>query len=175
MTLAKFADKTKWVCYLIASLDSNDTYIGATNDPAKRLYNHNRKGTYGAKRTRGQTWIPIIIISGFENKICCLSFEAGWKRIHKTRSNDKLNLINLMCQTNLSYLSGDTKWNRLMDLMYFTYNFTYIEKKFKMNHQNLHPVFVPPELILNIFQDDWIKDLPWTYFVRPRIVRVPTQ
>ena len=160
-----------WVCYLIASLDSNDTYIGSTNDFIKRLFNHNRKGNYGAKRTRGQTWIPVVIVSGFLDKIACLSFEAGWKRIRKTGAkNSRFNAINLMCQTNLSYLQRDIKWNRLMDLIYFTYNFTYLNGKFKMNHQHKFPVTVPPNLTLNIFQDEWIKDLPWVYFLESQIV-----
>jgi predicted GIY-YIG superfamily endonuclease len=165
-------DECKWVCYLITSLSSNDTYIGATNNPENRLYNHNRKGKYGAKRTRGQTWIPIVIISGFESKISCLSFEAGWKRLAKRRSNEKLEPINYMCDLNLKYVQKDTKWNRIMDLLYFMHNFTYIEKKFKINYDLRHPIYVPPNLYINIFQGEYIQELPWTFFSETYLVDV---
>ena len=158
----------EWVCYLIMSLDSNDTYIGSSNNQPKRLSNHNNNDPSikrrGAKRTRGQTWIPIVIITGFHHKNACLSFEAGWKRLAKRRSNERLELINQMSGTKLAY-NMDTKWNRIMDLIYFMHNFTLIDTKFMLNYDIRHPVFQPDELVVNIFMEEWIKDLPWPYFV----------
>jgi len=155
------------------SLDSNDTYVGASNNPLKRLENHNNNNPdikrRGAKRTRGQTWVPIVIISGFDNKNCCLSFEAGWKRLAKRRTNERLYFINLMAKTNLCY-SGDTKWNRLMDLLYFVHNFTYIGTKFILNYDIKHPVNQPDELVINIFMEEWIKDLSWPFFITTKIM-----
>lgn len=157
-----------WMCYLIMSLDSNNTYIGSTNNQMKRLNNHNNNNPQikrqGAKRTRGQTWIPILIISGFENKNACLSFESGWKRLSKTRTNKKLNLLNIMTDKKLCY-SGDTKWNRIMDLLYFINNFTFIDTKFIINYDIKHPVIQPDKLTMNIFMEDWISNLPWPHFI----------
>lgn len=159
---------SEWFCYLIMSLDSTATYIGSTNNPEKRLEAHNSndpsKKRTGAKRTGGKTWVPILIISGFENKNCCLSFESGWKRLSRARSNDKFDLINIMSNSNYTYQS-DTKWNRIMDLLYFMHNFTYFGNKFRINYDFRHPVSCPENLTLNIFMEGWIADLPWPYFV----------
>jgi predicted GIY-YIG superfamily endonuclease len=157
-----------WICYLIMSLDSNDTYVGSSNNQPKRLNDHNNNNPNikrkGAKRTRGQTWVPILIISGFENKNACLSFESGFKRLAFRRNNNRLLLINKMSDQYLLY-TKDTKWNRIMDLIYFMHNFTFIGNKFMINYDIRHPVNQPDNLIINVFMETWIKDLPWPYFV----------
>jgi predicted GIY-YIG superfamily endonuclease len=162
-----------WICYLIISLDSNDTYIGSTNNCLKRLCNHNNNDPSikrkGAKRTRGKTWIPVVFISGFDHKNACLSFESGWKRLSKNRANQKLSLINDMTGLNLRY-TNDTKWNRIMDLLYFMHNFTIIGTKFMINYDIRHPIFQPEQLVINIFMEEWICDLPWPYFVLTKII-----
>lgn len=157
-----------WVCYLIMSLDSTETYIGSTNNCVKRLDNHNNNDPSikrrGAKRTRGRMWTPIIIISGFHHKNACLSFESGWKRLARTRNNMRLVPINIMTDQSLVY-SNDPRWNRLMDLLYFVHNFTLIGTKFMINYSIQHPVVQPDILIINIFMEEWIEDLPWPHFV----------
>lgn len=156
-----------WVCYMITSLDSNCTYIGSSNNFIRRLNNHNcnvkGKKRLGAKRTRGQTWIPVIIISGFSHKIACLSFEAGWKRLAKKRNNQRLKLINIISQSELKY-HKDPIWDRIMDLIYFTHNFTYLGK-FKINYQIQNPIHTPGQLNVEVFMEDWIKDFPWPFFI----------
>ena len=164
-----------WVCYLIYSLDSNDTYIGSSNNQPKRLDAHNNNNKeikrVGAKRTRGQTWIPIIVIKGFHHKCACLSFEAGWKRLAKLRNNQRLKFINMMADSNLCY-TGCTKWNRLMDLLYFVHNFTLLDTKFRLNYDMRHPLNQPDELIINIFFENWIKNLPWPHFIKTKIKKL---
>lgn len=169
-----------WVCYFIVSLNKLEpgskkkkkysilTYIGASNNQPKRLNAHNdsnpNKKRVGAKRTRGRIWVPIIVVSGFENKKSCLSFEAGWKRLARNRNNKKLFLINLMANTNLSY-TGDPRWNRLVDLLYFVHNFTFIGTKFCLNYDLRHPVYQVNGLRVKIFMEEWICDLPWPHFI----------
>lgn len=157
-----------WVCYLIMSLDSNDTYIGSSNDQPNRLQNHNNNDPNikrrGAKRTRGQTWIPIIIVSGFHHKNACLSFEAGWKRLAKRRNNQRLIEINDMTSNSYCY-TNDTRWNRIMDLLYFVHNFTLLDTKFCINYDIRHPVNQPEYLSINIFMENWISELPWPHFI----------
>lgn len=152
-----------WICYFIRSLDSNNTYIGSTNNMERRLAFHN--SGRGAKYTRGQKWIPVIIISGFESKRSCLSFEAGWKKLTKNRNNFKLYPINAMSGLNLRYYQKDTKWNRLMDLLYFLYNTTNIGFKFRINYDVRHPVNIPLSLNIIIFMEEWIMGLPWPHFI----------
>lgn len=159
----------EWICYLITSLDSNWTYIGSTPDQPKRLEKHNNNDPsikrQGAKATRGKTWVPLLIISGFHHKNACLSFEAGWKKLSKKRSNQRLYFINEMTDDYLSY-NNDPCWNRLMDLLYFVHNFTLLDTKFRLNYDIRHPVNPPEELTINIFMEDWIKDLPWPHFIK---------
>lgn len=160
---------TDWVCYLITSLDSNKTYVGASNNPEKRLCAHNNNNSkikrVGARATQGETWVPIIFISGFEYKKTCLSFETGWKRLAKRRNNSRLNPLNEISDLGVFY-NSDTKWNRLVDLLYFVHNFTYIEDKFKINPELKWDINSPKGLIINIFMEDWIQDFPWPYFVK---------
>ena len=105
-----------WYCYLLKSVDSNKTYIGATNNLYKRLNNHNSL-KYGAKYTRGENWYVILVISGFKGKRECLSFETGWHKINKRRKKwiykKSLKGINNRIQqlTNLLYLGNSlNKW-----------------------------------------------------------------
>lgn len=157
-----------WVCYLLMSLNTNQTYIGSTNNFEKRLCNHNNNNPdikrRGAKRTRGQTWVPIVIVSGFHHKNACLSFESGWKRLSKRRSNGRLYFVNIMCDTNFSY-TKDARWNRIMDLLYFLHNVTLLDTKFRINYDIQHPIHQPENLSIEVLVEDWIKDLPWPYFV----------
>lgn len=77
----------EWLCYLIKSVDSNKTYVGATNNLINRLNDHcglNGKSK-GAKATRGEMWYVVLYIDGFKNKIECLSFEYQFKRMRKNK------------------------------------------------------------------------------------------
>jgi len=154
---------SNWVCYLISSLITNQTYIGATNNFEKRLNKHNYGK--GAKKTKGQKWIPIVVISGFHHKNACLSFEAGWKRLAKTRSNIKLQPINILSSQNITYISTDTRWNRIVDLLFFIHNVTLIDTKYKLNHNYIHPLCIPFNLTINIYAEDIISILPWPFFI----------
>lgn len=155
-----------WVCYMIFSLDSNDTYIGSSNNQEKRLQTHN--SGKGAKRTKGQTWTTVLVVSGFAHKNACLSFEAGWKKLAKRRNNNRLFFINLMTDNTFSY-TRDTKWNRIMDLLYFMYNFTVQGTKFKLDYNNKFKINTPDQLTINIFLEEWLETLPWPFFVDTRI------
>lgn len=160
--LSQNDDRTNWICYLLQSLDNGHTYIGSTNNLEKRLSKHNEGK--GAKRTRGNKWIPIIFISGFNNKNACLSFEKGWQKLYKKRRKNDFSMILRMTHNNLKY-TKDILFNRILDLLYFVYNLSFINGKFKLDRDNKYPFVEPNDLILHIFFEDWINNLPWPYFI----------
>lgn len=58
-----------WNVYLILGSDEKRTYIGASNDPVRRLKCHNGVLSGGAKATQKcRPWKHICIISGLNNK-----------------------------------------------------------------------------------------------------------
>lgn len=71
-----------YFCYLLKSLNekfSNDTYIGFTDDPIKRLKQHNGIIKGGAKKTsKKRPWALVLVVSNFPNKILALKFEWAW-------------------------------------------------------------------------------------------------
>ena len=59
-------------------------YIGATNDPVRRLRQHNGELKGGAWRTRGLArgrgdWRTRVLVSGFATWPDALSFEKSWQ------------------------------------------------------------------------------------------------
>jgi predicted GIY-YIG superfamily endonuclease len=61
------------------------TYVGSTNDRARRVRQHNGELVGGAKRTRAyRPWIYLGWVSGFRNRTEALKFE--WALGHSTRS-----------------------------------------------------------------------------------------
>jgi len=66
-------------CYLLYIPGTNRTYIGATNDPAHRLRQHNGELKGGAKATKGKQWTQAFYLSGFPDWSTTLQFEWAWK------------------------------------------------------------------------------------------------
>ena len=76
-------------CYLLYIPGTNRTYIGATNDPAHRLRQHNGELAGGAKATKGKQWTQAFYVSGFPDWSNTLQFEWSWKR--QSRNQPGLN------------------------------------------------------------------------------------
>ena len=81
----------KWFCYILRNTHEkykNITYNGSTNNPIRRLRQHNEEIVGGAKATKGkeQSWEIYVLLTGFDNKINTLSCE--WRIKHPT--NKKL-------------------------------------------------------------------------------------
>jgi structure-specific endonuclease subunit SLX1 len=74
-----------WFCYILRNTNPkylNLTYNGSTNDPIRRLRQHNEEIVGGAKATHGkeQSWEIYALLSGFENHVNALSCE--WRIKH---------------------------------------------------------------------------------------------
>jgi len=155
----------EWKCYLLISLDSNKTYIGSSNDCQRRLGQHNNTKA-GAKYTRGETWSTSLVVSGFPDKRSCLSFEAGWKKLSKRRSDRRFDSYNLLSDgqgTILGYTSCALH-NRIMDLIYFLYHTTYHHPKFILD-RDLKKEIISCELQIDSFLMP-LTDYRWPWFVK---------
>ena len=74
---------SSWYVYCLQS-SSGTTYIGATVDPDRRLRQHNKELTGGAKATgRADGWKRICCVTGFPNERSALQFEWKWKHDSK--------------------------------------------------------------------------------------------
>jgi len=153
-----------WICYLIES-EKGHTYIGASNNAIKRLRTHN--AGRGAKRTKGQQWSHVLIVSGFKSKHECLSFESGWKKLAKKRSLAAFENLSKASEIQLRYTDYQA-WNRILDLLHFVSSFNHIGTKFVMrkgivgqtkpDHLHIEVNGIMTDLIT-------ITDLPWPAFV----------
>lgn len=76
-----------WFCYILRNTKNEFktmTYNGSTNDPARRLRQHNEEISGGAKAThgKGQSWEIYVLMTGFQDHINTLSCE--WRIKHPT-------------------------------------------------------------------------------------------
>eukprot|EP00914_Ancora_sagittata_P020807 GHVO01041000.1.p1 GENE.GHVO01041000.1~~GHVO01041000.1.p1 ORF type:complete len:296 (-),score=75.08 GHVO01041000.1:233-1120(-) len=74
-------------CYLLRSLSSPQcVYIGYTNEPARRLRQHNGEIKNGALKTsRKRPWEMILCVWNFPNRVAGLQFEWAWQHPGSTR------------------------------------------------------------------------------------------
>ena len=91
--------------YIIKSASGNQTYVGMTNNFARRIRQHNGEIQGGATYThRAVDWYPICIIDGFETMVEAMQAEWALKRRGRRRGAvgrfDRLNHI----------LSTQSKW-----------------------------------------------------------------
>ena len=82
-----------WVCYIIEN--KGYTYVGVSNNAAKRLRAHNGEIKGGAKYTtsKGSGWKHICIISGFPTKIESMQFEWALKHVPPRNAGGIVNRI----------------------------------------------------------------------------------
>ena len=78
--------------YLLVSTDGC-TYVGATTDLNRRLRQHNKEITGGARATGrkvscGQTWTRVGYVSGFPDWVSTLQFEWRWKQLSRKCSGN---------------------------------------------------------------------------------------
>ena len=76
-------------CYMLYT-DKNQTYIGATIDPNRRLRQHNKEISGGARATgirvaEGLTWKRGCYITGILEWRSALQIEWRWKQIGRTQ------------------------------------------------------------------------------------------
>ena len=77
-------------CYLLYTNNTLKTYVGATTDPDRRLRQHNKEISGGAKATgisvsKGLTWQRACYITGIPEWRSALQIEWRWKQLGRTQ------------------------------------------------------------------------------------------
>ncbi len=80
-----------WYVYLLITNNDEATYVGATIDPDRRLRQHNKELSGGARATgarvgAGLTWRRVCYVAGFPDKQAALQFEWRWKSLSRVRA-----------------------------------------------------------------------------------------
>eukprot|EP01083_Nonionella_stella_P168063 566323_1 len=77
-------NRSVYCCYLLRCLNpkwKNSQYIGFTNNPPRRIRQHNGELVNGAKKTRRKRpWEMVLFIYGFPTKHSALQFEWAWQK-----------------------------------------------------------------------------------------------
>jgi predicted GIY-YIG superfamily endonuclease len=84
-------------CYLLYT-DEVHTYVGATTEPDRRLRQHNKEISGGARATgikvaQGLTWKRACYISGIPEWRSALQIEWRWKQLGRTQFKNIKNPI----------------------------------------------------------------------------------
>lgn len=88
-----------WYVYLLRCADDT-LYAGCTNDPQRRLHQHNTG--QGAKYTRSRRPVTLVYLEQAENHSQALRREAALKRLSR---KEKLTLIDTSTPASLSHFS----------------------------------------------------------------------
>lgn len=82
-----------YVVYLIQN--GNKTYVGMSNDPIRRLRQHNQEIRGGAKYTcaAGPGWRHVLFVEGFDDKISAMQFEYAVKHEPPIKAHGVANRI----------------------------------------------------------------------------------
>ena len=79
-----------YYCYLLYTDDMRKTYVGATTNPDRRLRQHNKEISGGAKATgisvlQGLNWQRACYIKGIPEWRSALQIEWRWKQLGRTQ------------------------------------------------------------------------------------------
>jgi len=79
-----------YYCYMLYTNDTLKTYVGATTEPDRRLRQHNKEISGGAKATgisvsKGLIWQRACYITGIPEWRSALQIEWRWKQLGRTQ------------------------------------------------------------------------------------------
>ena len=124
-----------WNVYLLISNSNKKTYIGASNNPKRRLKCHNGELVGGAKATKiDRPWEHIFIISGLD-KISALQLEWRLKKKKSTKSNKLISFSGLNNKIkNLYDVLNLDKWtSKSKDSSSFNLLIKWYKPEYKLN------------------------------------------
>lgn len=138
-----------WFCYVLRNNNQkykNCTYVGSTNNPNRRIRQHNSIIKGGAKYTtsKASEWEMFILLSGHPTHSNVLSCE--WKMKHlKKKYHGPINRIK-----SLGEICQLDKWTAQCDLMNADYKFNL----YVLNDMREHFVFdnIPDYITVNFVE-----------------------
>ena len=146
-------------CYILRNNDekyNNHTYIGYTNNPQKRIRQHNGELVGGAKYTHGKnnSWEFMILVEGFPTNISALQCEWRLKHPDNKKKSSKYCKVNGRFRA-LNKVLKYERWtsNSLENNSDYKYNVYIKEEYINMVDINL------PENIKIIFTHDILETI----------------
>lgn len=109
--------------YIIKGLNDNNKtkyYIGYTNNPERRIRQHNCDLVGGAKATKGYKWEYCCIITNFRDNIEGLQIE--WRLKHSTKKTNIINKINSFIEYINLNLKASPKNTPMINKLHFYIN-----------------------------------------------------
>jgi len=71
----------EWSCYILKRHSrGRAVYVGMSSNPERRIRQHNREITGGAKKTAFGDWKRVAQVTGFPDKRAALQFEYMWHK-----------------------------------------------------------------------------------------------
>ncbi len=102
--------------YIIKGTNTNNKikyYIGYTNNPTRRIRQHNCELVGGAKATKGYKWEYCGLITNFRDNIEGLQIE--WRLKHSTKKTGIINKINSFIQYVDTHLKASPNNTQMID------------------------------------------------------------
>jgi structure-specific endonuclease subunit SLX1 len=110
--------------YIIKGTNTNNKikyYIGYTNNPIRRIRQHNCELVGGAKATKGYKWEYCGLITNFRDNIEGLQIE--WRLKHSTKKTGIINKINSFIEYVDLHLKASPKNSQMIDKFYMSLNY----------------------------------------------------
>jgi len=133
--------------YIIKGInDKNKTkyYIGYTNNPKRRIRQHNCELVGGAKATKGYKWKYCGLITNFRDNIEGLQLE--WRLKHSTKKTNIINRINSF----ITYIDLNNRASpnntELIDKLHMDLNYNLLPNTDIINSYNI--IIINKEIII---------------------------
>ena len=124
--------------YIIKGINTNNKikyYIGYTNNPKRRIRQHNCELVGGAKATKGFKWEYCGLIYNFRDNIEGLQIE--WRLKHSTKKTGIINKINSFIQYIDHYLKASPNNTIMIDKYNMNLNYNLLPNINIISSQNI--------------------------------------
>jgi predicted GIY-YIG superfamily endonuclease len=124
--------------YIIRGINDKNKikyYIGYTNNPIRRIRQHNCELVGGAKATKGYKWEYCGLIRNFRDNIEGLQIE--WRLKHSTRKTGIVNKINSFIQYIDLHLKASPNNTKMIDKLHMCLNYNLLPNINVISSENI--------------------------------------